>query len=109
VFYWNLGRASFFANRYDDAIPWLRRAVELRPNLWYNWLYLVRAYALTGQDSEARKVLAEFNKDQLYRDLKFTLGLVETYERATPSENPVIAEGRKRFHDGLIRAGMERD
>ena len=108
VFYWNLGRASFFANQYDDAIPWLRRAVELRPNLWYNWAYLVSSYALVGQDTEARKVLADFNTNPLYRDNKFTLALIETYERATPSENPVIAEGRKRFHEGLIRAGMDK-
>ena len=31
VFYWNLGRANFFANQPREAIPWLRKAVELRP------------------------------------------------------------------------------
>ena len=106
VFYWNLGRANFFANRYRAAIPWLHKAVELRPNLWHNWLYLVSAYALVGEDREARKILAEFNAHQLYRDRRFTLGTVEDYERANPNENPVIVEGRKKFHEGLLRAGM---
>jgi TolB-like protein/class 3 adenylate cyclase/Tfp pilus assembly protein PilF len=106
VFYWNLGRANFFANRYHAAIPWLQKAVELRPNLWHNWLYLVSAYALTGEDREARKILAEFNTHQLYRDRKFTLTTVEDYERANPNENPVIVEGRKKFHEGLLKAGM---
>jgi tetratricopeptide (TPR) repeat protein len=106
VFYWNLGRASFFSNRYHDAIPWLRKAVELRPNLWHNWLYLVSAYALLGEEGEARNVLAEFNGHALYRDRKFTLAIVEDYERANPSENPVIIEGRKKFHEGLLKAGM---
>jgi TolB-like protein/class 3 adenylate cyclase/Tfp pilus assembly protein PilF len=106
VFYWNLGRANFFANRYRDAIPSLAKAVELRPNLWHNWLYLVSAYALTGEDREARRVLAEFNAHQLYQDRRFTLVTVEDYERANPNENPVIVEGRKKFHEGLLKAGM---
>jgi class 3 adenylate cyclase/TolB-like protein/Tfp pilus assembly protein PilF len=106
VFYWNLGRANFFADRYHAAIPWLQKAVELRPNLWHNWLYLVSAYALTGEDRDARKILAEFNNHQLYRDRKFTLSVVEDYEQANPNENPVIVEGRKKFHEGLLKAGM---
>jgi adenylate cyclase len=106
VFYWNLGRANFFANRHREAIPWLQKAVELRPNLWHNWLYLASAHALTGEDREARKILAEFNSHQLYRDRKFTLAIVEEYERANPNENPVIVAGRKKFHEGLVKAGM---
>jgi len=107
VFYWNLGRANFFANRYRAAIPWLRKAVELRPNLWHNWLYLVSAYALVGEDEEARKTLAEFNSHHLYRDRKFTLATVKDYEQANPNENTVIVEGRKKFHESLLRAGMD--
>src|SRR6266436_4418005 len=107
VFYWNLGRANFFANRYRAAIPWLRKAVELRPNLWHNWLYLVSAYALVGEDEEARKTMAEFNSHHLYRDRKFTLATVKDYEQANPNENTVIVEGRKKFHESLLRAGMD--
>ncbi|HZU91904.1 MAG TPA: tetratricopeptide repeat protein, partial [Stellaceae bacterium] len=35
-FYWIIGRAYFYMGRYDQAIPWLRQAVELRSNVWYN-------------------------------------------------------------------------
>jgi adenylate cyclase len=41
VFYWIIGRSYFFAGRYSDAIPWLQKSIEVRPNLWYNRLYLV--------------------------------------------------------------------
>jgi hypothetical protein len=74
--------------------------------LWHNWLYLASAYALTGEDAEARKILAAFNAHQSYRDRRFTLATVRDYERANPSENPVIVAGRKKFHEGLLKAGM---
>jgi TolB-like protein/class 3 adenylate cyclase/Tfp pilus assembly protein PilF len=104
VFYWIIGRAHFFDDNYRDAIPWLRKSVQERPNLWYNWLYLVSAYALTGDKPAATKSLDEFHAR--FRDPRFTLALIDTYEKATPSENPVILAGRKNFHEGLLAAGM---
>ena len=59
-----------------------------------------------GNEAEARKILDDFRNYNLYRDHKFTIAVVKTYELANPNENPVIVEGRKRFHDGLLRAGM---
>lgn len=56
VCYWFVGRADFYLGRYDQAIPWLRKSVELRPNVWYNRLYLASAYALTGDIDEAQKL-----------------------------------------------------
>ncbi len=106
VFYWNLGRANFFAHRYPDAIPWLQKAVEVRPNQWNHWLYLASANALIGNKREAETVLHNFNDHPLFRGRKFTLERVVEYEQANPNENPVIVEGRKKFHEGLIEAGM---
>ena len=107
VFYWIIGRAHFFSGDYAAAIPWLRRSVESRPNLWYNRLYLVSAYQLTGDRSTAAKSLQEFNEH--FREPRFTLPLVETFERANPNENPVIVQGRERFHESLRAAGMAAD
>ena len=104
VFYWIIGRAHFFAGDYRAAIPWLRKSVEARPNLWYNRLYLVSAYALTGDKPAAVKTLEEFHGS--FRDPHFTLAVVDTYEKALPNENPVIVDGRKKFHEGLLAAGM---
>jgi len=107
VFYWNLGRAHFFANQYYDAIPWLQKAVDLRPNLWHNWLYLASAYVLIGDEIAARKVLSDFNSYHLYRERGFTLATVKEFERANPNGNPIIVAGRKKFHEALLRAGMK--
>ncbi len=106
VFYWNIGRAHFFADQYHDAIPWLRKAVDLRPNMWHNWLYLASAYVLIGDEINARQILNDFNNHNLYHDREFTLATVVEYERANPNSNPVITEGRKKFHKALLRAGM---
>jgi hypothetical protein len=65
---------------------------------------LVSAYALTGDKPAATKSLDEFHAR--FRDPRFTLALIDTYEKATPSENPVILAGRKNFHEGLLAAGM---
>lgn len=102
MFYWILGRCHFFAARYKEAISWLRRSVEVRPNLWYNRLYLVSAYALIGQHDDAQRTLGEFNT--LFPD--YTVARVRRDEQTNPNRHPVVVEGRKRFHQGLLAAGM---
>lgn len=65
TFYWVIGRAYFVMQDYDAAIIWLRKAVEVRPNVWYNRAYLLSAYALTGrhQESEGLAALSEYNAE----------------------------------------------
>jgi adenylate cyclase len=102
VFYWIIGRAYFFAHRYRDAIPWLRRSVDARPNLWYNRLYLVSAYALSDDEANARAALNEFNG----RFAGYTLARVGMHEQEVPNRNPVVGAGLEQFHEGLRLAGM---
>ena len=59
--YWIIGRAHLVSGDYRSAIKWLEKAVELRPNDWFNRLYLVSAYALDLRKDQAKKVLHEFN------------------------------------------------
>jgi TolB-like protein/Tfp pilus assembly protein PilF len=63
VFYWVIGRAYFVMRDYDDAVVWLRKSVEVRPNLWFSRAMLISSYALTGrhEQSEARAALTDFN------------------------------------------------
>jgi hypothetical protein len=65
-------------------------------------LYLVSAYALLGQMAAARRNLRAF--DKLYPG--YTLARVEVEERANPNKNRFMVAGRRKFHDGLRRAGM---
>jgi class 3 adenylate cyclase/TolB-like protein len=104
IFHWIAGRANFFAGQYDEAIAWLHKSVRARPNLWYNRLYLVSAYALLGKAEEAAKALEEFNRR--FPEPRYTLAVVKQYERSNPNSNPVVVAGREAFHDGLRRTGM---
>lgn len=104
IFYWIVGKAYFFSGSYRDAIPWLQRSVEVRPNLWYSHLYLVGAHALSGDIAVARKTLAAFHSR--FRDPKFTLAVVEDHERADPNDDPFYQEGRRKLHEGLLEAGL---
>jgi adenylate cyclase len=104
IFHWIAGRANFFAEEYDEAVSWLHRSVQARPNLWYNRLYLVSAYALLGMGEEAARALADFNRR--FPHPAFTLAVVRSHEASNPNSHPVIVSGRGKFHEGLRQAGM---
>lgn len=104
MFQWINGRAYFYLEQYHQAIPWLRRSIAARPNLWFNRLYLVSACALADLPGEAERALAAFNR--VFQRPAYTLAVVERHEAAQPNDDTTVAAGRKRFHQGLIRAGM---
>jgi adenylate cyclase len=104
IFYWFIGRANFFAERYDQAIPWLRKSIEVRPTLWYNRLYLASAYALNRETGEARKTLEEFNRR--FPQPIYTVALVVAHEGTNPASDPSAIIARDKFHRGLLLAGM---
>jgi adenylate cyclase len=102
MFHWIIGRARFFMGQYAEAIPWLQRSVRHWPHLWYNRLYLVSAYALLGKKAAASRALRAF--DEQFPG--WTLARVVVEERSNPNNNPFVVTGRRRFHEGLQRAGM---
>jgi tetratricopeptide (TPR) repeat protein len=104
MFHWIIGRANFFTGQYHQAIGWLRKSVETRPNLWFNHLYLVSACALADMPEQATRALSEFNR--MFPSPVYTLAVVEARERATPNDDPTVVAARSRFHEGLVRAGM---
>ena len=105
TFYWVIGRAYFVMQDYDDAIVWLRRAVEVRPNVWYNRAYLLAAYAHLGrhEQPEGRTALSDYNGGfsgytvQRIRDL---------YEKELPHTDPLMQASIQALYDGLQKAGI---
>lgn len=104
LFHWIIGRALFFTGEYHQAIPWFRKSIETRPNLWFNRLYLVSACALANMPEQATSALSEFNRR--FSSPSYTLAVVETRESATPNNDPTVVAARAKFHEGLLRAGM---
>jgi adenylate cyclase len=103
TFYWIKGRAHFYAGEYDDAIPSLQKSVEILPTIWYNWLYLVSAYARRDKD-KAITILKQFGSLPQFGDL--TLTDVKQYEKANPDDDPAVVKAREEFHEGLKMAGI---
>ena len=103
-FYWIIGRAFFYMGNSVEAISWLRKSVEVRPNLWYNRLFLVSALYHSGQRERATKALDEFNATPKLGG--YTLERVTSAEQTNPNDHPVVVAGRIRFHEGLLGAGM---
>jgi TolB-like protein/Tfp pilus assembly protein PilF len=104
MFYWIIARVHFFTGQYDQAIPWLRKSVAARPNLWFNHLYLVSACALANMPEQAAQALSEFN--HRFPNPVYTLAVVKARERAIPNDEPTVVAARNQFHLGLVRAGI---
>ncbi len=104
IFQWFIGRANFFAGRYEEAVFWLRKSVQTRPNIWYNRLYLVSAYAHAGMPQAAADALDDFNRH--FPSPVYTMAVVKAREAATPNDHPTVVAAREIFHEGLLRTGM---
>jgi tetratricopeptide (TPR) repeat protein len=102
MFQWIKGRAFFFKGDYAAAAVCLEDSVRLWPDLWYNRLYLVSAYAHLGKTDEAKAALREFDQ----RFPGYTLARVIEDEKTNPNSNRIVREGREKFHKGLRDAGM---
>jgi adenylate cyclase len=100
MFYWNRGRAFFFQKKYRKAIEPLRKAVELRSNLWHSQLYLASAYVKNNDLDQAKAEVKRFLK----KNPDFTITKVVDYEKGNPST--YLKEGRKIFHEALKTAEM---
>lgn len=102
-FYWVIGRARFFMEQYDDAVPSLQDSIRHWPYVWYNRLYLVSAHAHLGASLGASQVLRAFNR----KFPGYSLARVIENEGATPDDHPFVIAGRERFHQGLSLAGLQ--
>jgi adenylate cyclase len=106
TFYWVIGRAYFVTQNYDDAIVWLRKAVEVKPNVWYNRAYLLAAYAHAGRHElpEGRAALSDYNGEfsgytvQRIRDI---------YEKELPHTDPGVQASLQALYKGLQLAGVQ--
>ena len=105
VFYWIMGRAYFVMGKYNDAITWLRKSVELRDNAWYSRAYLVSAYALTGRDKQPEAIAAlnefktRFNEHTVQR-------IRVVYEKENPQSDPGMQTSIQELSKGLLLAGV---
>lgn len=104
VFSWVLGRAYFAMGNYDDAIVWLRRAVEERRTVWFSRAHLVSAFALAGKQTEAVDALNDFNGALP----GYTLARIrDIYSQEIPNQHLAFQATLNELFKGLQQAGMK--
>jgi TolB-like protein len=97
--YYQLGITYIHQQRFDEAVDWARRGVQVNPNLRYPYRVLAAALALSGRIDEARMVAAEM----LRRYPKETVSRFLTRE---PWTDPVYRAGQDREIAGMRIAGI---
>jgi TolB-like protein/class 3 adenylate cyclase/cytochrome c-type biogenesis protein CcmH/NrfG len=99
LWYYQLALTYIHEQRYDEAVEWGRRSLQVNPNLRYPYRVLAVALALSGRVDEARTVAAEM----LSRYPKETVKAFLTRE---PWPNFVYREGQQREINGMRLAGI---
>jgi tetratricopeptide (TPR) repeat protein len=97
--YYQLAITYIHQQRYNEAVEWARRGVQVNPNLRYPYRVLAAALALSGRVDEARTVAAEM----LRRYPKETISAFLTRE---PWTDPVYRTGQDREIAGMRLAGI---
>ena len=97
--YYQLAITYIHQQRYNEAVEWARRGVQVNPNIRYPYRVLAAALALSGRVDEARTVAAEM----LRRYPKETISAFRTRE---PWTDPVYRAGQDREIAGMRLAGI---
>jgi adenylate cyclase len=95
-YYGHLGNAYRHAGRYEEAIPWYKKSLQLSPNAQGSYVGLITSYSLLGREEEARAAAQEL----LRVNPKFS---VEVWAKTMPYKN---GEKLALFADALRKAGL---
>jgi len=95
-YYVHFGNAYRHVGKYDEAISWYNKALQISPNVQNAYVGLVTAFSLLGREEEARSAA----KELLRLNPKFS---VEHYAKMLPYTNK---DKVTRFADALFKAGL---
>jgi TolB-like protein/Flp pilus assembly protein TadD len=101
IYHWQAlaGIAKVFLGKDDEAVPQLRRAIEINRNFQPAHFYLAVALAGLGRLDEGRAAA----KEGLSIDPTFT---IRRYRGDAPSDNPVFLAARQRIYEMMRRIGL---
>jgi adenylate cyclase len=97
--YYQLAITYIHQQRYDEAVEWARRGVQVNPNLRYPYRVLAAALALSGQVEEARMVAAEMLR-------RYPNETISTFLTREPWNDPIYRAGQDREVTGMRLAGI---
>jgi len=93
------GMALLHQGRNDEAVTWLRRAVDTGTPVALHQAYLASALALVGREEEAREALAAFRRAK-------PGATIASLRAAATSTEPGFVTQRQRLYAGLRLAGL---
>jgi tetratricopeptide (TPR) repeat protein len=83
----------------EEAVPWLRRSIEVNRSLAYSHFFLAAAFARLGRLQEARS--------EAQAGLALNPGFtIARFRAGGLSDHPNVVAGRERVIDGLRKAGV---
>jgi adenylate cyclase len=98
--YWVLGHAYFVMGDFNQAIEWLQKSVNLRPDLWFNRVYLLSAHALIDRHHEVElTILREYLEYSVRRIHDF-------YDNELPCTDQWMQASIESLYEGLRRSGL---
>jgi adenylate cyclase len=97
--YYQLGITYIHQQRFDEAVEWARRGVQVNPNLRYPYRVLAAALALSGRVDEARMVAAEMLR-------RYPKETISTFMTREPWTDPVYRAGQDHEIAGMRLAGI---
>ena len=95
-YYVHFGNAYRHLGKYDEAISWYNKALQISPNVQNAYVGLVTVFSLLGREEEARSAAREL----LRLNPKFS---VEHYAKMLPYTNK---DKVSRYADALFKAGL---
>jgi adenylate cyclase len=108
-------RATWYADKagshlalkqYDQAIEWARRAIEITPNPESPYQYLIVAFALTGQESQAHEALQRYLAVPTVTTRTMAAWNALRPRYVNEHTDPRYLEYWDRLTEGLRKAGM---
>jgi TolB-like protein/class 3 adenylate cyclase len=97
--YYQVALTYIHQRRYNEAVEWARRGVQVNPNLRYPYRVLAVALALSGRVEEARTVAAEMLR-------RYPKESITAFLKREPWTDPVYRAGQEREIEGMRLAGV---
>jgi adenylate cyclase len=97
--YYQVALTYIHQRRYNEAVEWARRGVQVNPNLRYPYRVLAVALALSGRAEEARTVAAEMLR-------RYPKESITAFLKREPWTDPVYRAGQEREIEGMRLAGV---
>jgi tetratricopeptide (TPR) repeat protein len=99
VWYSHVGEAKACLGEFEQALPWVRQAIDANRSFPWAFFLLTSCLAQLGRPEEARKELAA----GLALDPNFT---IRRYRALAESDNPLYLAQRERIAEGMRLGGV---